>query len=404
MTTGAGAPSGKSDWPRIAGFLTILFGFGSVGLSLAVIGPLLVPITASTGDEHLSQALVVTPFLGLAITGLVAGWIADRLGVHGALCLGGVAFAVAGAVGFSGPAMPLMLAACFLVGASAAVMQVGAALLLGRNYEGEARARVIGYATAFGGLTASAAVGLSGVIADHSGWKAAFLQFVVGGALILIFTLAAVRKSDRTPADSAEAAAPIRISLLAPVAPFFVAMFLIMLVTNTTTTHVPLLLRDGGVRSNATISGVLAAQAVLSMLASLAFGWLQARIGRFAVAALAVALIAVGAIVTANAHAPVVFAVGCAGFGAAAGLLLPWLTEGLFAQAPVLVRGYALGIFSTAGFIGAFANPFVMRPIRDAVGLHGLYVVLAVATAIVGGAVLLRAHGHGRAAARAKAG
>jgi MFS family permease len=389
-------------WPRIAVFLTIMLGFGSVGLGLAVIGPLLVPITKSTGNEQLSQVLVVMPFLGLALTGLVAGWVADRLGVRGTLCAGAFAFAAAGLVGFSGPPAPLMLAACFVVGGSAALLKVGAALLLGQNYEGAARSRVIGYAMAIAGLTASAAVVISGVIADLVGWRAAFLEFVVGGGLILTFALTAVRSSGHTPAEPAAAAeGPIKLALLAPVVPIFAAYALIMMVTNTTGTHVPLMLRDEGVHSNTAISSVLVAQTLCAMLGSFIYGWLQAQIGRFAVAALATTLIVVGAGLISISHVPVMFGVGASCFGLATGVLLPWLTEGIFAQAPLLVRGYAVGICSTAGYLGGFSNPFVMRPIREIVGLHGLYVVLAVATAVVGGATLLRNYGQGRAARRA---
>jgi MFS family permease len=390
-------------WPRIASFLTVLLGFGSVGMGLAVIGPLLVPITKATGDEQLSQTLVVMPFLGLAVTGLAAGWIADRLGVRGALCAGALAFAGAGAAGFSNPPAMFMLAACFMVGASTALIKVGAALLLGQNYDGEARARVIGYALAFAGFAASATVALSGVIADRVEWQAAFLLFAAAGALILVFALTSVKGSNRVSADDDAPTGPVKLALLAPVIPFFAVVFLAMMMTSSTGTQVPLLLRDEGIHANTVISTVLAIQGLSAMLGSFVYGTLQTHIGRFGVIVLAIALIVAGAGVISVAHVPLVFGVGCSSFGLAMGLLLPWLTEGLYAHAPLIVRGYALGVYSTCAYLGAFCNPFVARPIRDAVGLHGLYFVVAVATVVVGGAGLARAYGQGRARVRAEA-
>jgi MFS family permease len=393
----------KLEWPRIASFLTVLFGFGSVGLGLGVISPLLVPITASTGNEQLSQTLVVMPFLGLAVTSLAAGWIADRVGARGALCAGAVVFASAGLVGYFDPPAPFMLAACFIVGASTAVMAVCAALLLGQNYDGEARARVIGYAMAFAGFMASASVALSGVIADRIEWRASFLQFVVAGVLILVFALTSLSGTNRAPADGEAPAGPLKLALLAPVTSFVAVGFLAMMVTSSTGTQVPLLLRDEGVHVNTVISTILALQGLSAMFGSFIYGTLQTLLGRFGVAVLAIALIVTGAGVISVAHVPLMFGVGCASFGLSMGLLLPWLIEGLYAHAPLAVRGHAVGIFNTAGYIGAFCNPFLARPIRDAVGLHGLYFVVAVATVVVGGAGLARAYGQGRARVRAEA-
>lgn len=395
-----GTPPPGQEGSRLAAFLTVLMGFGTAGLALAVIGPLLVPITAATGDEHLSQAIVVMPFLGLAITSLAAGWIAERLGVRGTLCAGALAFAAVGVIGFLEPPTPLLLVDCFLIGSSAALVRVGAGLFLGQSYDGAARARVIGYASAFAGLIAASIVAITGVIADRAGWNAAFLLFTAAGALVLAFTLVTVRGSNTASADRDGAKPPVKLSLLAPATPFFAAVFLIMLMGVSTGAHVPLMIRDEGISSATTTSTVLSMQALFAMLGSLAYGQLLPRLGRLPVATLGVALMVVAAGVLAAAHVPLMFGVGCAVFGLASGLLLPWLYDGLFTRAPLLVRAYAIGFYGTCSYIGAFVNPFVLRPIRDAVGLHGLYGVLAVAAAVIGGAFLLTAFNQGRAAAR----
>jgi MFS family permease len=394
------APPPGRDGSRVAAFLTVLMGFGTAALSLSVIGPLLVPITAATGDEHLSQAIVVMPFLGLAITSLAAGWIAEKLGVRGTLCAGALAFVAVGVIGFLEPPPPLLLADCFLIGSSAALVRVGAGLFLGQAYEGAARARVIGYASAFAALIAACIVAIAGVIADQAGWNAAFLLFTAAGASVLAFTLIAVRNSSAASADGDARKPPLRFSLLTPVIPFFAAVFLIMLMAASTGAHVPLMIRDAGVSSNSAVSTVLSMQALFGMLGSLAYGQLAPRLGRLAVATLGVALLMVAGGVIATAHVLVMFGVGCAVLGLASGLLMPWLYEGLFTRAPLVVRGYAIGFYGACGNIGAFVNPFVLRPIREAVGLHGLYGVLAAAAAVIGGAFLVTAFNQGRAAAR----
>jgi len=378
----------RLDWSRGASLAAIFLGYGSTGLGLGVFGPLLVPISTTVHNEQLAQTIIVTPMLGLAITGLAVGWITGRLGVRYTLCAGAAGLALAGVLGIFGAAPPFLIAASFLVGASTAILSVAAGLLLSVLYDGEARTRVLGYAVAFGGLIAASAVWLSGQIADSAGWRAAYLLFVAAGALICLFALGAVRAG--AAVRSAHAGEPPRLSAFGPVVPYFAAIFLLMLATSTTQTHVPLLLKDAGVRRYGAISAVLSMQAVFNVVGSVVYARLP-RLGRIPVAIAAVVLLVTSTLVFANAHAPLLFAAGCAFVGAAGGMLLPFLMDGLFLRASLPVRGYALGVFRTLMFTGGFLNPFVMKPIRNLVGLHNLFYVLATASAVVGSLFILRA-------------
>jgi ACDE family multidrug resistance protein len=387
----------QSDGPTPVHLMTILMGISSIALATASIGPLLVPISRATGDEHLAQLAVVLPFLGLAVSGLGAGWVVGRLGVRNTLLVGAAAFIAAGLIGVSaGTSGTIVLAACLLAGGAAGLMRVGAAVLLGRLYDGQARARVIGYAAAFAGLVATLTVWLAGVITDLVGWRYAFLIFSVSGAAVLVFTLAAA--SAPGPAQAGGEGARPRLAQITPAVPFFSVVFLVMMLAVSTGTHVPLLMQQQGVRAATTISTVLATQALFGMLGALTFAWLKGRLGRLPVAALGVATATLAGVILAMAQSPVAFGVGCAAMGAGTSLILPYLTEGLYIRTPHVAHGYVLGINGTLANMGAFVNPFVMRPIREAVGLESLYWVLALATAVIATGYLLTAYGQGRRA------
>jgi hypothetical protein len=87
----------------------------------------------------------------------------------------------------------------------------------------------------------------------------------------------------------------------------------------------------------------------------------------------------------------------------ACGAIVPCLIDLLLGLAAPGVRARALGFYATVFNVGGFLNPFVMRPIRDAVGLQGVYVVIAVSCAVVGGAYVLGGAACARRAALARA-
>lgn len=373
----------------------ILVGFGTVGLALSIVGPLVVPISAFVGSVPLAQTVAVTPFLGIGLSGLIAGWLIDRLGVRASLCLASLALILPGLVGLIRPPVPLLVAACFLAGASGAITKVALTLLVGQLYEGAARGRVIGYAIGASGFISATTVYSSGVITDAFGWKAALLQFTGGGVLLLVFTLAGVRPGLRS-AQPAEAAERPRLSMLAPVAGMIAAGCLFSMMANSTGSHIPLLLKEKGVHTSTAVASVLTAQVFCAMVGALAYGRLQPRLGRRRLAALGVCYLVVGGTVLATAQTLPVFGIGGALFGLASGTLLPWLNEGVLLRAPPAVQGYALGVLSTACYLGSFVNPFVFRPIREVVGLQGLYGVLTVAAVLIGGAFVAGAYMGGR--------
>jgi MFS family permease len=393
----AAGHSTEPAWRRFANLLVILLGAGAGGLSFGVIGPVLRPMSQAVGGVHLAQIIIVMPLLGLAVGGLVAGWVAERLGVRRTILAGGAAFGLSGLAAVLHPPTPLLIADAFLIGASAAILRVGTSLLLANRYSGDARARVIGYATASGSLISAGAVWLSGLIAEVVGWAGAFLQFGVAGGLIAICTLLAV-----PPARAARdrQAQPVGLRLMLPVTPLFGAVFAMMLVATTTNTHMPLLLAEEGVASTAVTSSVMSMQGLFAMLAALAYGTLQVRFGKLAIAVAGVALFTASGVIAAAAHSPVMFGAACAAMGAGVGLMMPYMIDTLLARAPVAARARALGFFGTSNFVGGFLNPFVARPISEAVGLHGLYLTIALFTALAGAAFLLVAAGVERSTQR----
>jgi MFS family permease len=366
---------------RVSNVAVIMLGVGAAALSVVVIAPVLGPMSIAIGDGQTAQVIVVMPMLGLAVGGLLGGWLVEHLRMRRAIIGSGLMFAIAGGVGALRPPVAVLLVDCFVLGFSAATMGLGTMMLLGERYADHARSRMLGYSSAFAGMLAASVVWISGLMADSIGWQYVFLEFTVAGFLVTICAFAVRRNAGEA---AHEPVVPSKISVIVPAIPVFTANLLVTLIITTSYTHVPLLLAAEGEKSANLTGALMSIQGACGVLAALSYGVAQARFGKFVIATLGVILLIVGSALSAVFHSAVLFATGCAAYGAAMCLLSPYLADTLLRIAPVSARARSFGFFGAAGFLGGFINPFVMLPIREAVGLHGLYGVLAMSCAVVG--------------------
>jgi len=266
---------------------------------------------------------------------------------------------------------------------------VAGGLVLGELYSDDERAGILGYATAGGGVTAMASVWISGWILDVAGWRDVFWQFTVGGVLALLVGLALKRSAGQAPESAA--AAPVRLSSLAPAAPYVAGAALLMFLAASSSTQAPLSIKAAGVYSNGLMANLFAAQSLFTMVGSLSYGRVQGAIGRLPLALVGCLVLVAGCVFYAIGGSGPLYIAGASALGLGTGAVLPLLTDGLFARTPSAALGYAFGLFTSVSFMGGFASPFLMSPVRESVGLPRFFPVLAVITALVCAAFLLTA-------------
>jgi MFS family permease len=379
-------PAAPADAPRQGAWLTafVLLAAGAVSLAFAVNAPLLGPLAQRFGGEAAAQKIIVGPLLGFAVGGLTAGWITSLLGARRTILISAVLFALAGSSGLWAQSAGVLLVNTFLLGISAVTLGTAAAVVLAAHWEGDARARIIGYQTAVGSSISSGGTFLSGVIADAAGWRAAYLLFV--GLGIITLAVAAIGVGRMARARRETGAGAWRDYL--PVVPAFVAIAVLLMAVTTTFTHMSLLLKGIGVQSATIAAAVIATQGGAAMVSAFFYGALVARIGRIATVTVGVAFSTAGLILTGLFPIIPVFVFGCLGMGVAVGLVLPFLTEEVLRLAPPPIRAQAFGYFQTAQFAGGFLNPFVVGPVAAALGLHGMYVTVGIVFGVLGLAAL----------------
>jgi MFS family permease len=368
----------RSGEPVLIAFL--LLSVGALSIAFSVIAPLLGPIAAQFGGAAVAQQIVVAPLAGFAIGGLIAGSIVGIFGARTTLLASAVIYIVTGASGLYAQSAEVLLANAFILGAAAVILVTAAGVVLADRFHGDLRARIIGLQTASGSLLNAVAVFMSGVIAEAAGWRMSFLLFVGLGLVLLVLAAVAVRSVPRPPKEAGGGGAAAYLPLM----PIFVASALYLVVNTNTVTHMSLLLAAEHVTSTTVAATIMAIQGLASMVGGFLYGPFATRIGRLTTLGLGVALCAGGLVLTGALPSVPAFAIGVIAMGVSVGFVMPFLIERLLGVAPERIRAQALGFFATAQFAGGYLNPFVVGPVREALGLHGMYIACGAATAVIG--------------------
>jgi MFS family permease len=149
-------------------------------LSNSLVTPAIPNILAEFGRSSGSAGvLVATGSLAGIVIAPVAGFLADRLGrrIVLTICLG--IFGVFGGLAALAPTFEVLLAARFLQGVGSAALVNLAVVLIGDNWSGFERTRLIGRNSAVLTIGLASLPLVSGLVTEVSSWRAAFAIYTV---------------------------------------------------------------------------------------------------------------------------------------------------------------------------------------------------------------------------------
>lgn len=120
---------------------------------------------------------------GLVVAGAAAGWLAERIGLRGAMMLAGAAFALGCALSAAAPDILLFLAGRVLQGCAAGLICCLIYVALALLFPGRFLPRVFALCTSVWGIATFAGPLLGGMFADAGMWRGVFWLFA-GQALL----------------------------------------------------------------------------------------------------------------------------------------------------------------------------------------------------------------------------
>jgi MFS family permease len=387
------APAGLAlgDLRRRLVFVVVLAGGVAASMVYVALSPILPKLAAHFGGadaEMTAQLGSSMPSLGIIAGGALSGWAVARLGLRPLLiwALAGFGlFGTAGAFfgdiwGFSATRLALGFCGSFLTTACVA--------WIAELYDEAGCSKMIGYWKASMGLSVTPIVLAAGALGDAFGWRGAFAVFagLAAPAVVLALFVVPGLKASAPAAETAQAGAGR--GGAARLWPLFLMIFALHIMMMMGNNQIPFVLKDHGLTSASRIALVMGLTAPLGGVASILSGHWQARFGERATLCGGVAAAGVGAALIGLAPGLWAAAAGNAVFTLGTGTFLPLYMTMPINRVSAASRGAAIGLVQVSMYLGAFANPLVLKPVREAFGLEGMYLfigLLALAGALAGG-------------------
>ena len=352
------------------------------GATIAPSLPAMQEYFADVPNSALLVRLVLTiPALFIAIGGLFAGQLVDRLGRKPLLIGSALLYGIAGSSGFILNSLDAILVGRALLGLSVAGIMTGVTTLIADYYTGQTRANFMGLQAAFMGLGGVVFLSVGGFIADLN-WRFPFLIYLSAWAILIAIALTIYEPErkilNQTSSSAIKPTMPIGVlAMIYGVAWFYMVAFYLIPV------QLPFYLQNLS-NASATASGLaIAASTLASAIASLRYGFVKERLGFVSIVVIAFGVAAVGYLIIGIAGSYNVVLIGLIIAGLGFGLLMPNLNVWLSSIIPDVLRGRALGGLTTFFFLGQFLSPLVSQPITNEIGLAKTYSFTGVCLLIV---------------------
>lgn len=328
--------------------------------------------------EILTRMLVPAPSLAVILLGPLSGLWVDRHGRLKLLLVGLGLFAATGSAGLFLPDLRWIFASRLALGVAVAMVMTAAGALSGDFFTGGRR-------TAFMGLQISARNFGALAFILPAGWLAAvspelaFAVYLVG-APTLLFAWLALRREPGPHAGSAsrigsdeEARANWRPLILALAALQMLTTLLFFLTPTQTPFFLDALGYDSARMTGATLGTVMFCGGV----AALSHNRITRACGFGGAYAVGYALMSTGFAVLPLGREPLAIFASAAAIGAGFAIVMPNFNTIALNLAPAARRGFAIGIVTTALYLGQVVSPLLSNPSIAAFGFERTYYAAA---------------------------
>jgi MFS family permease len=358
-------------------------------LALIVVSPLVYAITtyfAAGADNGVvfsllgygvkadiaAQLMITLLNIGIMFAGPLLGLLAERVGYMRLLTVALGLYAVAGSAGLYLQSPVGLLLSRLLLGLLAASISISCYSLIGLRFQGETRAKMLGYQSAL--VMATGLIGLfgSGIIASYGGWRAPFAIYLLA---VPMFALSLFAAQPATPIQREKAPG---ILVLLPMWPLYLVLIPFNLVAYMTAVHLSYVLAGDGLPDPSYQAPIMASSFLMNILTALCYSRIARRFSRRWIFFMILAAFAASDIIIGLATGWIGTTIGCWVAGLGGGLMTPFFVNIILNRAPEAARARAIGLMYTMMYVGDFANPFLITPLRNDVGNHQVFAIVGV--------------------------
>jgi MFS family permease len=335
-------------------------------------------------NAAIAQLVLTIAAPTMALGAPIAGWLAGRYGKRPVLLLSLLLYALSGAIGAVAPDLWTMLVSRLVLGLASAGFGTAAIAIIGDQYAGERRDRLIGMYAFLGSGGALIGLPLAGVMAE-GGWQTPFALYLIAVPLFLL-ALAAVRE----PARDEIAISVTGGGSMRSATGLFILIVAISIVLYMVSVQGPFLLEADGIAAPSTQSFIINLATAGSMVSAYLFAYLRPKLGFTPILSVTWVALGLGSLGFGMVHGVAAHCVFAALSGFGSGFMAPLTQTAVIGAVSAEARPRALGLAFGLMFLGMFIQPFLLTPLRGAVGISGAFVWVGGAAIVIGLLTLLR--------------
>jgi MFS family permease len=330
-----------------------------------------------------AQLMITLLNIGIMFAGPLLGLLAERVGYTRLLTIALGIYAVAGSAGLYLQSPAGLLLSRLLLGLVAASISISCYSLIGLRFKGARRAKMLGYQSALVMLAGLLGLEASGVIAQAAGsWRAPFAMYLLAIPMFALSLFAA------KPPGAVHAEKAPGFGVLLPMWPLYLTLIPFNLAIYMTSVHLSFVLAGDGLPDPSYQAPIMASSFLMNIATSLLYSRIGARFSKRQIFTALLAIFAASDIIIGVATGWIGTTIGTWVAGLGGGLMTPFFVNIILNRAPEAARARAIGLMYTMMYVGDFANPFLITPLRLKVGNHEIFAIMG---AILAGAALIQA-------------
>ena len=326
------------------------------------------------GVQLSTQLMITLLNIGIMFAGPLLGLVAERVGYLRVLPAALIIYAIDGSAGLYLDDPKGLLFSRLVIGLAAASVSICCYALIGERFQGVKRSRMLGYQSALVMIFGLLGLEGGGWIADL-GWRVPFAIYLLGVPMALI-ALVAAQPAAHHPSGTTKAPG---FAALLPMWPLYLLLIPFNLAAYMTSVHMPFVLAGDGILKGSEQGHIMASSFVLNIITALLYGRIAARLSRKWIFVLLVGIFATSDMVIGLSNCWVGSMIGCWVAGLGGGIMTPFFVNIILNRAPEAARARAIGLMYTMMYVGDFANPFVLTPLRLQVGNHQVFAIVSLA-------------------------
>jgi MFS family permease len=347
--------------------------FGGVLATLGVMGivPILPTIQARLAlgayDAFLVKQLIGAVGLAMVVGSPLGGFLTDRLGPRRILGISAGVYVLAGTAGLYLGELSLLVASRFVLGLTAASIEIVSLTIINTRIPSERRAKWMGIHLSVSMFSTLLIQPLSGALGEIW-WRLPFCLYLLG-LLILPYAMGRERSSARPPLLPASVSAGLAERLPKRTVAFFALLaFLIGSTMYLTMIYAPFFMRHLGIERPFVIALVLTADSAVGAGMAMSYGWSRRFLSARACFAISLVCAALGTAIAGTASGVAPFIAGLLIYGFGSGWLLPNLLTLLGSQVPLAHQGRAAGIVKAGNVLASPLSIVIIEPIAREFG------------------------------------